>query len=260
MEFIDTHSHLYLGEFDGDRDDVVKRALANGIKRILLPNIDSGSISGMMQMCQSYPGICSPMIGLHPGSVKENFAGELKIIENWIEHEEFIAIGEIGIDLYWDKNYKEQQTEVFEKQIQWAKQKKFPVVIHARESFTEIFTVLDRNMDENLSGVFHSFTGNEEQVKIISEYGFYFGINGIITFKNSDLAKTVERIPVEKILLETDSPYLSPAPKRGKRNESSFLIYIAERLAQIYDLPVDQLSQITTGNAEKLFKLRSRHE
>ena len=256
MELIDTHSHLYLGEFDEDRDDEVKRALANGIKRILLPNIDSGSISGMMQMCQAYPGICSPMIGLHPGSVKENYTDELKIIENWMEREEFIGIGEIGIDLYWDKTYKEQQIEAFEIQINRAKQKKIPIVIHARESFAEIFNVLDRNMDASLTGVFHSFTGNEDQVKIINEYGFYFGINGIVTFKNSGLVDVVECIPVEKILLETDSPYLSPVPKRGKRNESSFLIYIAERLAQIYSLTLDQLGMITSGNAEKLFKLK----
>lgn len=256
MELIDTHSHLYLKEFDVDRDDVVKRAVANGIKRLFLPNIDSGSISGMLQMCRSYPEICSPMMGLHPGSVNDKYKDELKIIEDWMGREEFIGIGEIGIDLYWDRSFREQQIEVFETQIQWAKQKKIPVVIHSRESFTEIFNVLDRNVDETLTGVFHSFTGNEDQVKIINEYGFYFGINGIVTFKNSGLVKAVERIPVEKILLETDSPYLSPVPKRGMRNESSFLIYIAERVAQIYGFSLDKLALMTSNNAKKLFKLK----
>jgi TatD DNase family protein len=254
MKLIDTHSNLYLREFYYDRDAVVKRALSDGINRLLLPNIDSESISGMMQMCRSYPEICRPMMGLHPGSVKENFREELKIIEDWLGREEFIAIGEIGIDLYWDKSFKEQQTEAFEIQIQWAKQKKLPVVIHARESFMEIFNILDRNVDVSLTGVFHSFTGNEDVVKKINEYGFYFGINGIVTFKNSGLVNSVKSIPVEKILLETDSPYLSPVPKRGMRNESSFLKYIAERVAQIYGLSIEELTQIATSNAEKLFK------
>lgn len=255
MELIDTHSHLYLKEFDNDRDDVINRALTNGIKKILLPNIDSGSISGMMQMCRKYSGICYPMMGLHPGSVNEKFKEELKIVENHLANNEFARIGEIGIDLYWDQTFKVQQEEAFEIQIQWAKQKKLPVVIHARESFGEIFNVLDHYVDEDLKGVFHSFTGNADQVKIINEYGFYYGLNGIITFKNSGLAKVIEDIPVDKLLLETDSPYLSPVPKRGMRNESSYLIYIANRLAQVYDLSVEMLALITTNNAEKLFKL-----
>ncbi len=260
MELIDTHSHLYLPEFDNDRDEVIKRALLNGIKRVLLPNIDVASISGMMQMCRVYTEICYTMMGLHPGSVNENFNKELKIIEEYLKRNEFVGIGEIGIDLYWDKTFKEQQEEAFEIQIKWAKQQKYPVVIHARESFREIFNILDRNVDADLKGVFHSFTGNDDQVKIINEYGFYYGINGIISFKNSELIKVVEKIPVEKVLLETDSPYLSPVPKRGKRNESSYLIYIANRVAEIYGLSLKKLAIITSGNADKLFKLKKAYE
>jgi TatD DNase family protein len=256
MELIDTHSHLYLPEFDSDRDEAIKRALTNGIKKILLPNIDSGSILPMMQMCSSYTEICNPMMGLHPGSVKDNFNEELKIIQDTLDRNEFVGIGEIGIDLYWDKSFKKQQEEAFEIQIQWAKQKKIPVVIHSRESFGEIFNIIDRYVDSDLRGVFHSFTGNEDQVKTVNEYGFYFGINGIVTFKNSGLVKVMENIPVEKVLLETDSPYLSPVPKRGMRNESSYLVHIANRVAQIYGMPVEKLALITGRNAEKLFNLK----
>jgi TatD DNase family protein len=253
MKLIDTHSHMYLREFDDDRDDVVKRALSNSVKRIFLPNIDSGSISGMMQMCRSYPEICHPMMGLHPGSVKENFTEELKIIEHRLGRESIIGIGEIGIDLYWDKSFKEQQAEAFEIQIQWAKQKKLPVVIHARESFMEIFNILDRNVDASLSGVFHSFTGNEDEVKKINEYGFYFGINGIITFKNSGLVNTVKNIPVEKILLETDSPYLSPVA--GERNEPANVRVTIKEIAKIKGISEEKVASQIWENAMRLFKL-----
>ncbi len=255
MNLIDTHTHLYLKEFDKDREEVINRALTNGVNQFLLPNIDSSSIHAMVKMCETYPGICKPMIGLHPGSIHKNFEKELIIIENELEKNSFIGIGEIGIDLYWDKTFRDEQNEAFKIQVQWAKKKELPVVIHARESFTEIFKILDMFMDAKLKGVFHSFTGNDDQVKIINEYGFYFGINGIVTYKNSGLASTVENIPIEKLLLETDAPYLSPVPKRGMRNESSFLIYIAGRLAQIYGLSADELGQITSFNASELFKM-----
>jgi len=256
MEIIDTHAHLYLEEFEEDRTEVINRAMENGIIQCLLPNIDSGSISGMLKICSSFPEVCKPMMGLHPGSVHDDFENELKIIEDWLQRDKYVAIGEIGIDLFRDKSYREQQLEAFKIQIQWAKKSGLPVVIHARESFREIFNILDRLTDDRLKGVFHSFTGNEDQVRIINGYGFYFGINGIITYKNTDLVKTVEKISPERVLLETDSPYLSPVPRRGKRNESSNLVFIAERLAQIYNITTDELSFITTRNATELFNLK----
>ena len=255
MDLIDTHTHLYLGEFDDDREEVVLRAKEKGIRKLLLPNIDSGSIQGMHTMCSLFPGICLPMMGLHPGSVDRNFEEELEIAESWLDKNEYVAIGETGIDLYWSTVYREQQLEAFKIQIRWAKQRSLPIVIHARESFNEIFSVLDKLADENLRGVFHSYTGNEDQAKHILEYGFYFGINGILTYKNSSLMKTLESIPPEKVLLETDSPYLSPVPKRGSRNESLNLLYIAEKAAQVYKCSVDEIASVTTRNARTVFKL-----
>lgn len=260
MDLIDTHTHLYIGEFDADRAEVVKRAKEKGVKKLLLPNIDSLSIPGMHEMCSLFPGICLPMIGLHPGSVNKNFEKELEIVYSWINKNKYVAIGESGIDLYWDKTFREQQLEAFRIQVEWAKQKGLPIVIHARESFSEIFSVLDRLADENMKGVFHSFTGNEDHVKVIMEYGFYFGINGIVTYKNSDLIKTLEKIPPERVLLETDSPYLSPVPMRGKRNESSNLTYIAAEIAQVYHNSLEEVALVTTGNACKLFNLDLKND
>ena len=254
MKLIDTHTHLYLKEFDDDRAEVVTRAINNGITRLLLPNINKDSIPEMIKMCRSFPDICKPMLGLHPGSVKKNFNEDLRDIEKMLGNDEFIAIGEIGIDLYWDKTFLEEQLEAFKIQIQWAKLRNLPVVIHARESFNEIFDVLDKLADSDLRGVFHSFTGNEEQVNRINEYGFYFGINGIITYKNNNLIEAVKKIPADKLLLETDSPYLTPVPKRGQRNESSLLIYIADRLSQIREISPKELALTTSRNAEALFK------
>ena len=255
MEFIDTHTHLYLDNFDTDRNEVVERALKNQVNSLLLPNIDLKSIPAMLEMYRKFPGICFPMIGLHPGSVKENFEKELYKIENWLEKINFIAIGETGIDLYWDKRFKEQQLEAFEIQIKWAKEKKLPIVIHARNSFSEIYSVLDKHADKNLKGVFHSFTGNSDDLEKVLSYGFFVGINGIVTFSNSGLEHVVKYLPPEKLLLETDSPYLAPVPERGKRNESSFVTHIAYTLARIYGLSINEIAEITTKNAGTLFNL-----
>jgi len=255
IEFIDTHTHLYLEHFQSDRKEVVERALERNVNQMLLPNIDSGSIEYMLKMKNDFPGVCLPMIGLHPTSVKQNFEKELKVIEKWLYKEHFIAIGETGIDLYWDKKFKDQQEEAFILQIKWAKEKKIPVVIHARNSFRELFSILDKHADHQLKGVFHSFTGNIEEALQVLEYGFYLGINGIITFKNAGLDKIAEKIPPENILLETDSPYLAPVPERGKRNESSFVVYIAEKLAGIFGVDLETIANITTRNAKKLFNL-----
>lgn len=255
MNLIDTHTHLYLKEFDHDRDQVVKDAVNMGVKHILLPNIDSSSMPGMQKMVEDFPGICYPMIGLHPTSVSPDFELELDIVSRQLKNGGYIAIGEIGIDLYWDKTYKDQQIKAFEIQVGWAKEYQLPIVIHARESFQELFDVLDRLADENLKGVFHSFTGNSDEAAHVMDYGFLFGINGIITFKNSALDRVVKQIPPERILLETDSPYLAPMPFRGRRNESSYIRYIAARLANIYGVSIEELAAITTLNAKSLFKI-----
>ncbi len=253
MEFIDSHTHLYLNDFDKDRNVVVEKALQENVRYMLLPNIDTSSISAMLSLCDNFPGVCFPMMGLHPSSVKSDFETDLLIIEKWLNKKKFIAIGETGIDLYWDKKYGEQQKEVFGIHVKWAREKQLPLVIHARNSYSELFSILDRHADEMLKGVFHSFTGNLNEAERILEYGFYIGINGIVTFKNSGLEKVLRYVLPEKLLIETDSPYLAPSPFRGKRNESANLKYIAARLADIYDLSVEKIAYITSENAKVLF-------
>ena len=195
------------------------------------------------------------MIGLHPTSVNGNYTDELKLVEDHLETGRYVAVGEIGIDLYWDKTFKEQQEKAFRYQIDLAKKYKLPIVIHARDSFDEIFKIMDDVIDENLSGVFHAFTGNEKQAERVVEWGFKIGIGGIVTFKNSGLDKVVNNIDINHIVLETDSPYLAPVPKRGKRNESAYIVYIAQKIAEIKNIPLDVVAQITTNNAKQLFKL-----
>lgn len=255
MAFIDTHTHIYLEQFDNDRDAVVERAISTNVEKLFLPNIDSTTIAPMLELCKKYPATCFPMMGLHPTSVKEDFENELSIIDNWLAKESFIAIGECGIDLYWDKTYFESQKKAFAHQIKLALKHQLPLVIHARESFQEIFNVLETEWQEGLTGVFHSFTGNEKDVERINQMDFYFGINGIVTFKNSDLANIVKHIDISKVILETDAPYLSPVPYRGKRNECSYLIGTAQKVAEIYNLTLDELGKMTTENANKLFEV-----
>jgi len=256
VKLIDTHTHLYLPEFDNDRGNVVQSALDAGIEKMFLPNIDSASIDGMLKLCREYAGIIYPMMGLHPGSVKEDFREELSIIREHALKGSFIAIGEIGIDLYWDKTFAIEQVQAFEFQIELAKELNLPIVIHARNSFSEIFEVLDKHEGSGLKGVFHSFTGGFEEMRKILKYDFYIGINGIVTFKNSGLDKVVQEIPRNRILLETDSPYLSPVPKRGIRNESSHLKYINNFLSGIFEITPEKLAEITRENALELFKIR----
>jgi len=255
LGLIDTHTHLYLPEFDADRQKVVQNALDAGIQKMFLPNIDSGTIEGMLRLAGEFPGIIFPMIGLHPGSVRTDYLVEIAVIREMAVEGGFIAIGEIGIDLYWDKSCVSQQLDAFEKQIELAKELDLPIVIHARESFQEIFKVLDRCADEHLKGVFHSFTGGLAEAEKILSYDFYIGINGIATFKKSTLDKVVNEIPLKRLLLETDSPYLSPVPKRGIRNESSHLIYINQFLAKVLKISTDELAVLTSNNALELFKL-----
>ena len=253
---IDTHSHIYSEEFDQDRNEVVSNAHKAGIKKILLPNIDSSTIKRMLELSDAYPKHIFPMMGLHPTSVKKNYEEELKVVEKWLEQKHFYAIGEIGIDLHWDKTFLKEQEIVFERQIDLALQYNLPIVIHARKSFEQIFKILDKKHTAQLKGVFHSFTGSLEQARRITEkYQFYLGINGTVTFKNSKLPSVLADIDIKHILLETDSPYLTPEPKRGKRNESAYVSFIAQKIAYIYNLDLSTLADITSQNANKLFKL-----
>jgi len=255
MKLIDTHSHIYSEAFDEDIAETIQRAKDANVGQIFLPNIDSESIEPMLKLVKDYPGFCLPMMGLHPTSVKEDYEEELAICEKWLNKETFIAIGEIGIDLYWDKTFLKEQQFVFDQQLKWAVERELPVVIHARESFSEIFEVLESFRTQNLKGVFHSFTGNLEQANKAIDMGFLLGLNGILTFKNSGLDKVVKEIDTKHLILETDSPYLAPTPKRGKRNESGYVALIAEKLAGIHSLSLEEVTEITSRNAKNLFKV-----
>lgn len=255
MNLIDTHAHIYLDAFEGSVQDVVKNAGEAGVERIYLPNIDSGTIEDMMQLEKLYPGFFYPMMGLHPTSVKEDYEKELETVEKWLGERSFPAIGEIGIDLYWDDTHQKEQEKAFETQVKWAKEKGMPIVIHSRDSFREIFDVVDKLNDEQLFGVFHSFAGNIEDARhIIGLGGFKIGINGIVTFKNSTLDEVVGQIDMEHLVIETDAPFLAPVPRRGKRNESAYVKYIAEKIAEIKNLSVEEVAAITTQNALKVFR------
>lgn len=252
--FIDTHTHLYSEAFKEDRSEMIRRAIAAGVEKLLLPNIDTDSIEGMYALEREFPQNCFAMMGLHPTSVKENWEEELAAVKQHLFSRKFIAVGEIGIDLYWETKYKDIQTAAFIEQIGWAKELNLPIVIHARNSFPEIFEVLDQHNDERLKGVFHCFTGTAEDAERICGYGgFLMGIGGVVTFKKSGLDEVLRHVPLEELILETDAPYLAPAPHRGKRNESAYIPLIAEKLSDVYEVPVEQIAEVTTRNAESLF-------
>ena len=254
MILTDTHTHLYANQFEDDRKEMIARCFEDNITRLFLPNIDRTSVDGMMQLVNNYPDNCFPMIGIHPCSVSENWREELEEYKRLLKKQKFYAIGEIGIDLYWDKTTKAIQEEAFEAQILLAKELKLPIVIHARDSFEEIFSIVDRHNDKNLTGIFHCFTGTEEQAnKIINYNGFKLGIGGVVTFKNAGVDKVVEKIPLEHIVLETDSPYLAPHPYRGKRNESSYLKIIAHKIAELHNTSIEAVAKITTQNSNEVF-------
>jgi TatD DNase family protein len=255
MKLIDTHTHIYLPEFDADRDEAVSRALNNGIVRLLLPNIDTQSVEPMLSAADRFPGICIPMIGLHPTSVKEDYKDQLESLETlWSEHN-FIAIGEIGIDLYWDKTFIKEQIYCFRRQILSAIEKNVPVVIHSRDSFPEVFAVLDEFEGKGLKGVLHAFTGTLEDARKALGMGFMLGIGGIVTFKNSGLDRIVKEIGPDSLILETDSPYLAPVPHRGKRNESAYIRLINKKLAEIFGMEEEEVAAITFDNSIRLFNL-----
>ena len=257
MNFIDTHAHLYSDKFKDDRNQVVENAINNGVTKILLPNISSQYTDSMMELCDSYPKNCFPMMGLHPCDVnQETIKKELIHVEEMIQKEKFIAVGEIGIDLYWDKSTLDLQKEAFVCQIEIAKRYKLPIAIHVRDSFSEVIKIVETLNDKNLSGVFHCFTGSAEEAKRITNLGkFYLGIGGVLTFKNSGLDNTIKKIDLKYLMLETDSPYLAPTPFRGRRNESKYIINIAKRLSEIHKISMQEVSNMTTNNALKLFKI-----
>lgn len=252
---IDSHSHIYSEEFNIDLDEVIKRAFENNIRKIVLPNIDSSSVKKMIDLVDQYPQVCFPLMGLHPTSVNADYKEELELVEFWLRRRKFNGIGEIGIDLYWDKTFIKEQMEAFRIQLQMAKAYKLPIVIHVRESFDEVFSVLTEEGTNDLTGVFHSFSGTVDQANMITDIGFKIGVNGIVTFKNSGLDKVIEKIDLAHIILETDSPYLTPVPFRGKRNESSYLVYVAQKVAELHNLPVGIIEKITSQNAEDLFNI-----
>jgi TatD DNase family protein len=253
MNLIDTHCHLYAEEFDADRDEMIARARAAGINRFYLPAIDSEAIPGMLALEAQYPGVCTAMMGLHPCYVKENYLQELAIVEEWLKKRDFVAIGEIGLDLYWDKTFFPQQLEAFERQMQWALDKKRPIVIHTRKAMPETIKAVKPFAHKGLRGIFHCFSGNAIEAKQITGLGFMLGIGGVVTYKNSGLPEALADIGPEWLVLETDAPYLSPVPYRGKRNESAYLAQILARLAEVKQMPENELSAITTANAEKIF-------
>lgn len=254
MILTDTHTHLYLEQFDDDRDEMLNRAFDAGVKYMLLPNIDSTSAPKMLDLCNSYPRNLFPMMGLHPTDVKENFQEELGKVAQYLSQHSFYAIGEIGIDLYWDKTFLAEQKAALRIQIQMAKDHALPIVLHIRDAFDEVFEVLDDTADEQLTGVFHCFTGTAAQAEHAIRLGFMLGLGGVLTYKNSGLDKVVENIDMKHLLLETDSPYLTPAPFRGKRNESAYIRLVAEKLSLVKGLGVEEVAGVTTRNALELFK------
>jgi TatD DNase family protein len=253
MNIIDTHCHLYLDDFDTDRAEVVKRAEMEAVSRFYLPAIDSQLIDSMLQMEERFPGKCFAMMGLHPCSVKENYEEELQLAGEWLMKRKFAAIGETGLDFYWDKTFTVQQYDAFRRQTGWAKKYQLPVVIHSRDSIQECIDVIKEERSENLTGIFHCFSGTPGHAQQIIELGFYMGIGGVITYKNSGLAAVIEKIPLDYIVLETDAPYLTPVPFRGKRNESSYLKYIVQKIAEEKKMSVEEVASVTTLNAQQLF-------
>ena len=255
MKIIDTHTHLYLNQFKDDIDKVIKRSIDKGINKFIFPAIDSTHFDEMHDLKNKYPGSIYLMSGLHPTNVKENYKEELEFVVNSLKSHSYVAVGEIGIDLYWDKTYLKQQQDAFEFQIRLAIKNDLPIVIHCREAFDEIFEILDKENCTKLRGVFHCFTGTLEQANRAIRLGFKLGIGGVVTFKNGGIDKFLNQIDLKHIVLETDSPYLAPVPFRGKRNESSYITYVIDKLSEIYGLPIKKIASETTKNAEKVFAL-----
>jgi TatD DNase family protein len=257
MNLIDTHAHLYLEEFGSDMPALLERAEIAGVKRFYLPAIDSSEHERMLDLEASYPDKCLAMMGLHPCYVKENVEEELALVEGWLAKRKFAAVGEIGLDFYWDRSFEAQQYMAFRRQIALAKQYGLPIVIHSRNSTQECIDLVKEGQDGGLTGVFHCFSGSYELAKEVVKLGFFLGIGGVVTYKNAGLPAVLAKLSLENIVLETDAPYLTPVPFRGKRNESSYLSYIVQKLAEIYGVSPEEVARITTANALQLFKSSS---
>jgi TatD DNase family protein len=253
MQFVDTHAHIYSEKFESDRSLMLARTFEAEVSKILMPNIDSESIEGMLDLEQKYPQQCLSMMGLHPCSVNQDFEKELQILEGWLAKRKFVAVGEMGIDLYWDKTFLEQQKEAFRIQAAWAKKYQLPLVIHAREAMKEVIGLLEELTDDSLVGVLHCFTGTLEEAKTLISMNFKLGIGGVVTYKNGGLAPILKEISLKHLLLETDSPYLAPVPHRGKRNETSYIPIIAQKIAEIKGIDIEEVARQTTTNAQELF-------
>jgi TatD DNase family protein len=251
--FIDTHTHLYDAQFDEDRPEMIARALAAGVERMYLPNCDSGTLAAMQQLCAAFPDHCFPMMGLHPCSVKEDYKKELKLVQHELETGKYVGVGEIGLDYHWDTTFVAEQQEAFRFQIDWAMASDLPIIIHTRNSLDDGIAIVREQQKGNLKGIFHCFGGTLEEAKAIIDLGFYLGIGGVLTFKNSTLPQILSQIDLEYLVLETDAPYLAPVPYRGKRNESAYIPLIAHKLAGIKNCPVEAVAAITSENARKLF-------
>jgi TatD DNase family protein len=253
MIITDTHTHLYSEQFNEDRNEMIQRAIDVGVSRFFIPAIDSTYLNAMLDLETAFPENIFLMMGLHPTHVKENVAEELAFVKTWLDKRKFYAVGEIGIDLYWDKSFLKQQQHAFKTQIQWAKEKNLPIIIHCRDAFDEIFEVLETENDDKLFGIFHCFSGNLEQAKKAISYNMKLGIGGVVTFKNGKIDQFLNEIPMEHIVLETDAPYLAPTPFRGKRNESGYITKVLDKLVDIYNLSPQEIAAITTQNSKNIF-------
>lgn len=257
-KIIDTHSHLFVEEFDVDRSEVMRRAREAGVQRIFMPNIDLGTVEPMLRVCAEYPEFCYPMLGLHPTEVTADYRTCLSKLKQVLESNPhtFVAIGEVGLDLYWDKTYKNEQLAALEEQIGWALEYDLPLVIHSREAFSELYALFYKYKDTPIRGIFHSFTGTSDEAQSLLEFpGFLLGINGVVTFKKSTIPEALREVPLTRVVVETDSPYLAPTPYRGKRNESAYIVRVVEKLAEIYDCSPEDVAQQTYANAASLFRI-----
>lgn len=253
MYLIDTHTHIYDPQFDADRDEVVQRALEAGVSMMLLPNVDASTIAPMLQLHERFPDCTRVMMGLQPEEVKDDYKEVLSTIEKELERGIYIGIGEVGLDFYWDSTFEKQQLDALETQLEWAKQLHLPLSIHCRNAFDKMVKMLERKQDGGLRGVMHCFTGKEEEARVYMELGFHLGIGGVMTYKNCGLKDYIAQLPLEKLVLETDAPYLSPVPCRGKRNEPAYLVYTANRLAECFGLDVEKIAETTTKTVRQMF-------
>ena len=253
MILTDTHTHLYASQFDNDRVEAIQKAIDLGVSRFFVPAIDSKTTNAMFSLEKQFPKNIFLMMGLHPTSVKENYLEELALVKFWLDKRSFFAVGEIGMDLYWDKTFVKEQQQAFKMQISWAKEKNLPIIIHCRDAFNEVFEVLEEMKDDKLFGIFHCFTGNLEQAKKAISYNMKLGIGGVVTFKNGKIDKFLNQIPLEHIVLETDAPYLAPTPYRGKRNESAFIVNVAQKMAEIHQVSIEKIATVTTSNSKLVF-------